>query len=184
MDSIDKLTRDLTAFDSLADMLNAEGGYRPTILPRDERHIVLADAYDAAQIRRGDERRAYRGSNWLPRGVPPMSVRLSSTCPHGKPSRECCGNPEWLQVVHQINRDHAAAMDDAQALYIGTPIASYDWWTGDIWAEEYDEFRILLGTDGDNRIVAKTPEAADALRRAVLTVTGRRLGRDHQEVVA
>ena len=40
----------------------AAGGYRPTIrVDAEPGFLQLADAYDQAQIKRGDERRAYRG---------------------------------------------------------------------------------------------------------------------------
>lgn len=55
----DDLTRRLTAFGSLTEMLDARGGYRPTIYPRDAAHLALRAAYDHAQRVRGDERRAY-----------------------------------------------------------------------------------------------------------------------------
>lgn len=69
---LDNLTRDLTAWGSFDAMLNAGGGYRPSLYvrPHNRSHAevrraarteVLADAYDAAQAARGDERRAYRG---------------------------------------------------------------------------------------------------------------------------
>jgi len=59
---LDDLTRKLTAFDSMDDMvLHTAPSYRPTILPRDWRHVLLADAYDWRMARRGDSRRAWRG---------------------------------------------------------------------------------------------------------------------------
>ncbi len=69
---VDALTRRLTAWPSFDDMLDAGGGYRPTLhtRPCNRSHDeirraalteVLADAYDAAQAARGDRRRAYRG---------------------------------------------------------------------------------------------------------------------------
>ncbi len=63
---LDWYTRRLTGFDTFRDMLNAERGYYPTMLynalnPREWRTEALADAYDEAQARRGDSRRAYRG---------------------------------------------------------------------------------------------------------------------------
>lgn len=61
-----------TGFANFEDMLNAAGGYSPTLRdqPRSRRkadieHALkakfMADAYDAAQMLRGDPRRAYRG---------------------------------------------------------------------------------------------------------------------------
>jgi len=95
-----------------------------------------------------------------------LSTRLTSLCPHGKLSNTCCGYPEWLQVVHAINKTHAGSF--------GEPQAMYDWWAGG-WCEEYPEFRIILRDDGTNttNVQAKTDEAAVALRAAVLSVTGR-----------
>lgn len=72
MSVLDNLTRDLTAWLSFDDMLNAEGDYRPSLyvrpcsrshaeIRRAARTEILADAYDAAQAARGDHRRAYRG---------------------------------------------------------------------------------------------------------------------------
>ena len=169
MDSIDRLTADLTAFNTFAELLNTDARYRPTILPRDERHVVLADAYDVAQRARGDERRAYRGAEVAAkprRSV--LSVRLSGV------EAGSGGYSEWLQVIHRINRDYAVDHEGVQ--YIGSPIASYDWWARG-WAEEYSEFRVILGAEGDNLtrnyVQALTAEAAEYLRTAVAGVTGR-----------
>jgi len=65
---LDALTRRLTAFNSFHDLLDAKGGYRPSLrcvsgcpggqnIPELKR---LADAYDQAQAERGDPRRAFR----------------------------------------------------------------------------------------------------------------------------
>lgn len=60
----DYYTQKLTAFRTFRALIQAEGGYRPTLLargPRDWRYRFLADEYDAWQEKRGDPRRAYRG---------------------------------------------------------------------------------------------------------------------------
>ena len=63
----DELTKKHTAFADFSDMLNALGNYRPSLYikrkPLVHQHELreLADAYDAAQAERGDDRRAYRG---------------------------------------------------------------------------------------------------------------------------
>lgn len=49
-----------TAFKTFEDLLNAKGGYRPSIPVGHEWGRVLANAYDEAQEKRGDYRRAYR----------------------------------------------------------------------------------------------------------------------------
>lgn len=65
---LDALTRRLTAFNSFHDLLDAKGGYRPSLrcisgcpsgqnIPELKR---LADAYDQVQAQRGDPRRAFR----------------------------------------------------------------------------------------------------------------------------
>jgi hypothetical protein len=60
---LDDLTRRLTAFESFREMVSDTAPqYRPTIRPRTFRERVLADAYDMAQERRNDPRRAWRGS--------------------------------------------------------------------------------------------------------------------------
>ncbi|WP_300684684.1 hypothetical protein [uncultured Bilophila sp.] len=62
LETLDSLTNELTAFVSFAEMLNAEGGYRPSFYAEyDPRFRELADAYDKAQEEQGDPRRAYRG---------------------------------------------------------------------------------------------------------------------------
>lgn len=175
MASIDKLTAALTAFDTLDALVNAQGNYRPTIRPdgNDRRYEVLADAYDRAQSARGDQRRAWRGGCLSGHRFEPVAATsLRSTCPHGKVSNQCCGNPEWLQVVHAIN----GALDDAnmQDLGILEPLDSFAQ-SGGRWFEEYPEYRIVLPTGGGRgaRIIAMTERAAEALQAAVIEVTGR-----------
>ena len=60
---LDDLTQRLTAFDTLDDLvLHTHSSYRPSIYSRDWRHVLLADAYDWRMARRGDPRRAWRGT--------------------------------------------------------------------------------------------------------------------------
>lgn len=60
---LDTIASRLTAFDTFASLLDAEG-YRPTIRIDDEATgddaLTLADAYDGAQSMRGDTRRTFR----------------------------------------------------------------------------------------------------------------------------
>lgn len=62
---IDALTTKHTSFTSFHDLLNAEGDYRPHFdlaFGDDERKAEVAElakAYDAAQVERGDSRRAH-----------------------------------------------------------------------------------------------------------------------------
>lgn len=57
---LDLLTSSLTAFRTFADLINAEGGYRPTIRISGPQATALADAYDLCQFARGDSRTAVR----------------------------------------------------------------------------------------------------------------------------
>lgn len=95
-----------------------------------------------------------------------LSVRLMNNCPHGKLSRECCGYPEWLAVIHAVNGQR-------EERFFAEPVAMYDWWAGG-WCEEYPEFRVILRNDSETaNVQAKTPEAKAALHAAVKEVTGR-----------
>lgn len=57
---LDKILQTKTAFHGVNDLLNAGGNYRPSLDVRQADLVVLADAYDAMQKFRGDDRRAYR----------------------------------------------------------------------------------------------------------------------------
>jgi hypothetical protein len=117
-----------------------------------------------------------------------LSVRLSSMCPHNKLSNTCCGNAEWMRVIHAVNADHAkrnpawASEWDAAGeptafettpQYIAAPTSTYEQ-SGGRWFEEYPSFRVILSGAGNGGYVqAKTPEAVEYLHRAVKEVTGR-----------
>ena len=173
MNNLDTLTRELTAFNTFAEMVDSAPQYRPTIMPRDMRHVDLADAYDAYQAARGDERRAYRGMG--------AAVYQGLTAPgRNKLEYTLAGVPagsglysEWLRVIHAINR--------MQPGVIGTPLDSYE--VADAWprgqyalgafVEEYPAFRVVLHYTawGHARnfaiIEALTDGAAKLLRTAV-----------------
>ena len=57
---LDRITRTLTAFKSFQELLDAPGGYFPSLRAGSLFHTVLAGAYDKAQAKRGDTRRAFR----------------------------------------------------------------------------------------------------------------------------
>lgn len=61
---LESITRSHTAFPTFAALLNAEGGYSPSLRVSDAQRgspiTEIADAYDAAQQKRGDPRRAFR----------------------------------------------------------------------------------------------------------------------------
>lgn len=61
----DQLTAKHTAFSTMQDLLEAKGGYFPSLRAQSadtdrEELGLLADAYDAYQAARGDSRRAHR----------------------------------------------------------------------------------------------------------------------------
>ena len=63
---LDFITRKISAFDSFDELVNAKGGYTPSIYPWRGapyrvmmRYYVLARQYDLFQEARGDSRRAY-----------------------------------------------------------------------------------------------------------------------------
>jgi hypothetical protein len=58
--NLDTLTANNSVFATFAELLDAKGGYRPTIHLDSADKRALADAYDAEQAARGDTRRAYR----------------------------------------------------------------------------------------------------------------------------
>nr|WP_321465135.1 hypothetical protein [uncultured Desulfobulbus sp.] len=61
MKDLDQLTIKHTAFPRFSDLLNAGGGYRPSLgTSSSTEKSVLADAYDKAQGLRGDRRKAFR----------------------------------------------------------------------------------------------------------------------------
>lgn len=57
---IDTITRTHTAFATFEELLNAKGGYFPSIDVSVYSKAILADAYDKAQAFRGDRRRAFQ----------------------------------------------------------------------------------------------------------------------------
>lgn len=62
-ESDDELCQRLTGYPSVASLFDdVAPGYVPTIIPRNEEWLRLADTYDAEAARRGDARRAHRGS--------------------------------------------------------------------------------------------------------------------------
>lgn len=56
--TLDKITRQHTAFKSFKALLCAPGGYRPTLEVRNADRWILANEYDKAQAARHDNRRA------------------------------------------------------------------------------------------------------------------------------
>jgi hypothetical protein len=64
----DLITRKNTAFKSFADLINAEGGYRPSLSRAEPVLRELGALYDAAQTARGDDRRAYMYGNPVRKG--------------------------------------------------------------------------------------------------------------------
>ena len=62
--ALDKLTRSVSAFDTFWDLMETNRNYTPSIYSsRGLAYEVLANEYDKAMERKGDSRRAWRGSN-------------------------------------------------------------------------------------------------------------------------
>lgn len=59
-ESVDDLVRKHTAFATMDELLQADGGYRPSLDVREPHMLRIANAYDRQQQLRGDPRRAYR----------------------------------------------------------------------------------------------------------------------------
>jgi hypothetical protein len=65
--TLDRITRLHTAFDSFSALLNANGGYRPSLYLGGKSQIdkeellSLAVSYDEVQSARGDSRRVFKG---------------------------------------------------------------------------------------------------------------------------
>lgn len=59
----DELTRTESAFNSFDELLNAAGNYRPSLTRARATTRELGRIYDAAQIARGDDRRAFMYGN-------------------------------------------------------------------------------------------------------------------------
>lgn len=58
--SLDDICANFTGFDSFDDLLNAKGGYFPSLDVSYRVFWKLANAYDRAMEDRGDSRRAFR----------------------------------------------------------------------------------------------------------------------------
>ena len=60
LSKLDKITKQISRFDSFNALVNAEGGYFPTIVCDTDEREILADSYDEFQASRNDARRAFR----------------------------------------------------------------------------------------------------------------------------
>lgn len=59
--TVDRMTRLLTAFKSFSDMVDSNPSYRPTLAGSDFLEVTLANTYDEHMRLMGDSRRAFRG---------------------------------------------------------------------------------------------------------------------------
>jgi hypothetical protein len=57
---IDALVKKHTAFATMQEMMDAKGGYFPSLYTFRRECKIIADEYDRRQAARGDNRRAYR----------------------------------------------------------------------------------------------------------------------------
>lgn len=58
--SLTRTTKEITGFSTFMELLDAKGGYRPSLNASKPECLALADAYDLAQRLRNDGRRAHR----------------------------------------------------------------------------------------------------------------------------
>ena len=82
-EALDLLTRSATALDSfqaLLDSKHGKHGWFPTLDLPDPEVQLLADLYDEEQERRGDPRRAWRGSHPDTAHVPLIIRRAQRIC--------------------------------------------------------------------------------------------------------
>ena len=63
MSTVNFITARHTAFSSMQQMMDAKGGYNPTIECSQRSRYIMAECYDILQEFRGDDRRAYRYVN-------------------------------------------------------------------------------------------------------------------------
>lgn len=59
---LDEIVKLETAFECMDDLVNAKGGYFPSLWCVSPRILAIADAYDLIQAQRGDPRRAFRSN--------------------------------------------------------------------------------------------------------------------------
>jgi hypothetical protein len=104
MQKLDTLTRELSAFESFEALINAPN-YRPTIIIRDRRYMVLALAYDAAQAARGDKRRAFTAHSMPQAGDLIRFYRLGAQ----RVGRIDRVGPKRVRVSYVTKREAAAA---------------------------------------------------------------------------
>ena len=150
---LDKLTRDVTAFNSFAELVNAAGGYRPTILPRDRQHIDLADAYDAFQAERSDARRAWRGTAY--QNNPLNAARRTTEGGNNTLTVTLGGVPSGSGLASQWQRTIWAINNAARDARIADQIISSPDRTWEVdnteseyalnaYVEDYPDFRVIL----------------------------------------
>lgn len=90
MSFINRIVRDRTAFNTMDEMVNAAGGYRPTIMARDAWDRVMIVKYGQIQFARGDSRTTYSGDEFPNRsaGDPLPSAPWSNWDTHVPTERE------------------------------------------------------------------------------------------------
>jgi hypothetical protein len=96
--SLDYWVAYCSAFGSFLDLVDAKGGYFPSLDVSDEKRLFIADCYDEYQRARGDDRRAYRY------GKPPKTEKPDSggfiTCSCGTPVYANEFGAGWSDTCH------------------------------------------------------------------------------------
>lgn len=79
------------------------------------------------------------------------------------------GRPEWLRVIHEVNRLHDADGGEKGDRPFSAPEHLGPWWAGGS-VEEYPDARVLHRGDGTVSIVSKTERGDELLRRAAASL--------------
>lgn len=80
LEDIDAIVRRRTAFAGINALLRAKGNYRPSLDMRDPEMAALAEFYDSAMAKRGDERRAYRYGLPADAAAPNLQDAIADPC--------------------------------------------------------------------------------------------------------
>lgn len=133
---LDKLTRKLTAFGSFAELVNAGGDYRPTLVVSDDA-TQLANAYNFEQRRRGTGKCV----EFRPAVVTPVDT-IKSLRAEGVSIRKTeCGEYR-VAFIGKSERYAAYATDRADAIATGRAMLTQLTSNGGTFADLKDDLRI------------------------------------------
>ena len=115
---IDLFVAHNTGFVDMWNMVDAKGGYRPSIDCTDPEREFMADVYDASQVARNDDRRAFRYGNAA------IKAKREANPETNRESRIAANNPRPEKLSDRIAKAKAAAKKSVKAPYkIATAIS-------------------------------------------------------------